>query len=91
MQHQKIDIFTSLLNEDYENEQNMYTLLQSPSSSSMSNSAESPNIINNFSELSQQSHDNSFKPFLLSLEDKHCLKEILLSWNMEYLYETCLG
>jgi len=57
MQHQKIDIFTSLLNGDYENEQNMYILLQSPSSSSMSNSLESLNIINNFSELSQQSHN----------------------------------
>lgn len=97
MHHQSVDYYSDLLNEDFEDGQ-IYTALQPRSCSSISNderSVESPNIINsfssNYSELSQQNHDTSFKPYLLSLVDQNCLKETLIGWNMEFLYETCLG
>lgn len=94
MQHQKVDLFTNLLSENYDEEQ-IYTSLQPPSCSSICNAeglGESPyNMSKNFSEQSQPSHETLFKPYQLSLEDQNCLKEILLSWNMEYLYETCIG
>ncbi|KAL5234102.1 hypothetical protein ACI65C_001512 [Semiaphis heraclei] len=97
MHHQSVDYYSDLLNEDFEDGQ-IYTALQPRSCSSISNderSVESPNIINsfssNYSELSQQNHDTSFKPYLLSLVDQNCLKETLIGWNMDFLYETCLA
>lgn len=67
------------MTDDFEKEI-IYTELQQPSCSSVSNS-----------ESSLEYPNSSLAPFLLSLEDQNRLKEILFGWNMEYLYETCLG
>ncbi|XP_060857146.1 uncharacterized protein LOC132938539 [Metopolophium dirhodum] len=92
MQHQKED-YLNLFRENLEDER-IYTELQLPSCSSISNDerlVECPNIMDNFSQLSPPSHDISPKPYHLSFEDQNILKDMLLGWNMEYLYETCLA
>jgi len=82
MQHQKED-YLSLLSEHLAEDERIYTELQLPSCSSISNvndenSVECPNIMNNFSQLSPPSHDISPMPYHLSFEDQNCLKEMLL-------------